>query len=202
MDKSKQAVSVYNQIAAMYDNEYGISSYIDDFLNLVNKNGRILDVGCGPGKDSHYIASKGFEVVGVDLSEEMIKIAKKNFPRIDFRIMDMRELSFEPNSFDGIFVAFSFIHLPKKEVSGVLIKLYELLKGGGSIYIAVQEDESKEIFLTEPLKSDEKIFLNLFSTEEIKFLIKRAGFSIIAEHKRKPGKNEFQYNKLFILAKK
>jgi len=202
MDKSKQAVSVYNQIAAMYDNEYGISSYINDFLNLVNKNGRILDVGCGPGKDSHYIASEGFEVVGVDLSEEMIRIAKKNFPRIDFRIMDMRELSFEPNSFDGIFVAFSFIHLPKKGVSGVLIKLYELLKGGGSIYIAVQEDESKEVFSPTPLKPDEKIFLNLFSTEEIKFLIKRAGFSIIAEYKRKPGKNEFQYNKLFILAKK
>lgn len=202
MDKSRQAVSVYNQIADMYDNEYGISSYIDDFLDLVNKNGKILDVGCGPGKDSHYIVSKGFDVVGIDLSEEMIKIAKKNFPEIDFRVMDMRRMHFENESFDGVFVAFSLIHLPKKEVLSTLNKLHGVLKKEGIVYVAVQEGESKEIFLTEPLKPHEKIFLNLFSTEEIKSLVKKAGFFIIAEHKRKPEKNEFQYNKLFILAGK
>lgn len=202
MDKCEQAVSIYNKFADKYYNEYGVSSYIDDFVNLVERNGKVLDVGCGPGKDSNYITSKGFDVVGIDLSEKMIGIAKKEFPGTDFRVMDMRRMSFEPESFDGVFAAFSLIHLPKNEVSGMLNKLYEILKKDGIIYVAVQGGESIEMFSLEPLEPRERIFLNLFSSEEIESLMKGNGFSIITKHEREPKVKEFQYKKIFVLARK
>lgn len=204
MGKSEESVLVYNKIAKIYAQKFRKpSDHIDDFLNLIVKNGKILDVGCGLGIDAGYMTSKGFKVIGIDLSKEMIKLAKQKFPKIDFRITDMRQLMFEPNSFDGIFVAYSLIHIPKKDVPATLKRLYKFLKPNSTVYFAVHEGKSQEIFMTEPLKPDERIFLNIFSSKEIKELIKKTGFSIIYEYQRKPKKKEeFNFTKLFILAKK
>lgn len=204
MDKSKEAVLVYDKIAESYANEFSEpSDYIDEFLNLLTKDGRILDVGCGVGVDANHMASKGFKVIGIDLSNEMLNIAKRKFPGIKFERLDMRELSLEPGSFDGIFVAFSLIHIPKKDVPNILKRLYGFLKKDGIIYIAIQEGDSQEISVTEPLKPNEKIFLNINSSSEIKTLLKDAGFSIIKEYKRETkSKEELDFIKYFILANK
>lgn len=204
MDKSKYSALLYDKIARKYADKFKEpTDHIDDFLNLVKKNGRILDVGCGVGVDANHMASKGFGLIGIDMSKEMINIAKQNFPDIDFRVMDMRKLPFEPNSFDGIFVAYSLIHVPKKETPQILEKLNTILRPHGIIYIAIQEGDSKEIFITEPLKPDEKMFINVFSSDEIKELVKKAGFSIVREYRRRAkSKEELDFIKLFVIAVK
>lgn len=204
MDKSKEAVLVYDKIAESYANEFSNpSDYIDEFLNLLTKGGKILDVGCGVGVDANHMVSKGFNVIGIDLSDEMLKLAKRKFPNIKFEKLDMRELSFELESFHGIFVAFSLIHIPKKDVPEVLSKLYGFLKKEGLIYIAIQEGESQEISVTVPLKPNEKLFLNIYSSDEIKNLVKKADFSIINEYKReRKSKEELDFIKYFLLVKK
>lgn len=204
MDKSEQSVDIYNKIVKSYASKFSKpSEYIDEFTDLVAKNGKILDIGCGTGTDANYIASKGFEVIGIDLSEEMLNIAKKKFPHIDFRIADMRKLSFENEQFDGIFVAFSLFHIPKKDVPNTLADLYDLLKPNGAIYIAIQEGKSEELFITQPLKPDEKIFLNIMDSQEINKLIEKAGFEIIKQHKKEFNKEgEFKFAKLFTIASK
>ena len=204
MDKSKQAVSIYNKIAESYAKEFSEpSDHIDDFLKLIPKNGKILDVGCGVGVDANYIQSKGFEVVGIDLSEEMLKLAKQKFPYIDFRLMDIRKINFEPNSFDGIFASFSLIHIPKKDIPNILKKFYQILKINGVIYVALHEGKSEEIFVDEPLKPGEKLFLNIYSYKEIKNLLVESKFEIIKKYERKPeSEAELNFTKLFIIAKK
>lgn len=204
MDKSKKAVEIYDKVFLSYEKEFRKpSEYINNFLNLVSKNGNILDVGCGIGVDASYIKSKGFNVLGVDLSKNMLKLARRKFPLIDFRIGDMRKLSFEKSSFDGIFVAYSLIHIPKKEVFTVIKKLYSFLKINGIIYFAVQGGESSESFIKEPLSPSENIFLNVFSYNELKETLQRAGFTLIKKYTRKSRKKgELGFNKLFILAKK
>ncbi len=204
MDKSEEAVRVYNKIAESYAKEFmSPSDYINDFLSLVVKKGKILDIGCGVGIDANYMASKGFKVIGIDLSKEMLKLAKQKFPKIDFRLGDMRKSSFKSNFFNGIFAAYSLIHLPKEDVLDVLKSLHKFLKIKGVIYIAVHEGKSSEIFVTGPLKPDEKTFLDIFSFKELKELLEKAGFSIIRKYRREPKKKEeFDFVKLFVLAKK
>ena len=204
MDKSKQASSVYDKIAEPYAKEFSKpSEYIDEFLALLPKNAKILDVGCGVGVDSGYMVSEGFEVIGIDLSKEMLKLAKQEFPKIDFRKQDIREIDFPSNSFDGILASCSLIHIPKKDVPAILNKFHQILKKDGVIYIALQGGKSEEIFVNEPFKPDEKLFLNIISFDEIKNLLVNAKFSIIKKYERQPkSKEELNFTKLFVIAKK
>ncbi len=204
MDKSKQASSVYDKIAESYAKEFSKpSEYIEEFLALLPKNAKILDVGCGVGVDAGFMASEGFEIIGVDLSKEMLNIARQKFPQIDFRHQDIRELDFPPNSFDGILASCSLIHIPKKDVPALLEKFHQILKKNGAIYIALQGGKSEEIFINEPFKPDEKLFLNIISFDEIKNLLVKNGFSILKKYEREPkSKEELNYTKLYVIARK
>ena len=203
MKKAKQAVSFYEKVAKSYAQEFSDpSDYVDTFLSLIPSNGKILDVGCGVGVDAGYMYSKGFKVVGIDLSREMLKIARQHFPQIDFRLLDIKKINYGANSFDGIFASFSLIHLPKKDIPNILKKFYKILKRGGVLYIALHEGKPEETFITSPLSKNEKIFLNIFSYEEIKQLLDEFGFAILFKYKRKPTSGELNFTKLFIIAKK
>ena len=204
MDKSKQASSVYDKIAKPYADEFlNPSEYLDKFLYLLPKNAKILDVGCGVGVDSGFVKSQGFEVIGLDLSKEMLNLARQKFPQIDFREQDIRKLGFPPESFDGIIASCSLIHIPKKDVPSLIESFRQILKKNGAIYIALQGGNSEEIFIDEPFKPDEKLFVNIISFEEIKNLLVKNGFSIVKKYEREPkSKEELNYTKLYVIAKK
>lgn len=68
---------------------------------LRHARGRILDVGCGPGRIALYLQRKGFEVTGIDCSEATVDVATRRGVK-DCKVMDVRELQFGPDSFDTI----------------------------------------------------------------------------------------------------
>ena len=73
-------------------------------------------------------AEKGLKVVGIDFSERLIEIAKRNFRAADYRVMDMREVGKLKQKFDGVFTQASLLHIPKKEIIDVLRNLLSVLK--------------------------------------------------------------------------
>lgn len=181
MDKSKFAVSTYNKIASKYTQQYFDDltdlPYIDKFLDKLPSKAKILDVGCGPGTFSKYLYSKGFIVEGVDLSDEMIKIAQKKVPGVNFRLMDMRKLSFENEYFDGLLVAYSLIHIPTEEIPTTIKGFYKILKPGGIVMIIAQKGLPDKI-VDEPLKAGEKIFINFFTKERLINFLTQSGFEV------------------------
>ncbi|MEK7657615.1 MAG: class I SAM-dependent methyltransferase [Patescibacteria group bacterium] len=203
-DKTKLTASVYDEISVSYADKFNEpSDNIDDFLKLIKKGGKILDAGCGPGVDVAYIISKDFDVIGVDISERILEIARKKNPKVHFKKADIRKLNFKPNTFDGIIASFSLIHIPKKDIDKTVGNFYKLLKPKGVIYIGIQEGDSQEVLLAEPLKPDEKIFLNIMSSKEIKEILNKIGFSILVEFSRRAeSKEEFGFNKFVVIAKK
>ncbi len=204
MDKSKQASLVYDKIAEPYAKEFSKpSEYIKEFLIMLPKNAKILDVGCGVGVDAGFMESERFKVIRIDLSKEMLNIAKQKFSQIDFRQQDIRKLDFPSESFDGILVSCSLIHIPKKDVSVLVEKFYKITKKDCAIYIALQGEKSNEIFVDVPFKPDEKLFLNIISFDEIKNLLVKNGFSIVKKYERESkSRKELNYTKLYIIAKK
>ncbi len=201
-DKSKQAVEVYEKICQQYADEFDEPSFqIDNFVDLLPKNGKVLDVGCGVGTDVGYLTSKNFKVEGIDLSGKMLEIAKNKHPDAIFRNADMRNLDYQENSFDGILASFSLIHIPKSDVPNTLKGFYKTLKTKGIIYIGIQEGKSEEIFITETFRPSEKIFLNIMSRSELKKLLKDSGFQILRYFGRKPqNSEEFDYTKYVVIA--
>ena len=107
--------NTYNIIAKKYDEEYGNdlsdTPYIDIFLSKTCGK-QILDIGCGTGTLSEYIANKGYIVDAIDFSEEMLKIARNKIKNVNFIQMDMRSININ-KKYNGIMLAYSLFHISK-----------------------------------------------------------------------------------------
>lgn len=128
----------YNYLAKAYANEWANKpdkQLSDSFISYLSPSARILDVGCGPGHYSQYFYSSGFDVTGIDFSEEMIAIAREHYSGIDFMLQDMRELDFGDNSFDALWVCSSFVHIPAEDSIKVLNEFRRVLKKSGILFI-------------------------------------------------------------------
>ena len=184
MDKSKLAVDTYEKIAGKYAEQYFDDlvdlPYIDNFLAKLPKGGKVLDVGSGAGQFSKHMMDKGFEVIGIDYSQEMVKIAKEKVPSGDFRHMDMRHLDFSDGSFDGVFAAYSLIHIPSEEIPATLLEFKRILKVGGHIEIGVQQGEADQI-VDEPFMPTEKMFFNFFSPARLAKFLVDASFTVVSQ---------------------
>lgn len=197
------SIKVYRSIAKKYDEAFkGENMFMNKFVKGLPKASVILDLGCGTGEDTKYMAGKGFKVISIDNSNEMLKIARKGAPDQRFIQRDMRELNYPNENFNGIVAAFSLIHVRKKEVEFLVKKFSIWLKKNGFLYIALQEGKGETI-VNEPFDPGLKVFLNLYKKEEATKLLSKYGFKIIF-NKRTPSKSEYEFKnrKIFIIAKK
>lgn len=112
-----------------------MSELYDIFLkNLPCNEGKILDLGCGSGRDSKYFLDSGFEVVAMDISEELGKRASEYIGQ-KVIIQDMRELNYQ-DEFIGIWACASLLHLDEDEIIETLRKIFKSLKRDGIVYIS------------------------------------------------------------------
>src|SRR3989344_3605511 len=107
----------YNKIAKEWHNDHQTDDWwvsgTDKFIELIKPRGLVLDVGCGGGTKSKYLISRGLKVVGIDISENMINIAKTEVPEGKFIVMDLTEVGDLEDMFDGIFSYFTVEELEK-----------------------------------------------------------------------------------------
>lgn len=104
----------------------------DRFLELLPEGARVLDFGCGSGRDTKYFLSKGFLVDATDGSEELCRIAGELIG-ISVRQMLFSELD-AVGVYDGIWACSSILHCPKEELKDVIRKMIRAVKDGGVIY--------------------------------------------------------------------
>ena len=108
---------------------------LEQLLNTLPKGSKVLDVGCGTAHLTHWIKEKGFDVTGVEPSENMLKLATQNFPDIKIVNSIASALPFDDGYFD-IIVSFEVLrYLDKKENIKSYKEFYRVLKPGGKIFI-------------------------------------------------------------------
>lgn len=184
MDKNKLAISTYRKMAQKYTDAYfdDISDFpqVLKYLNLIPKGGQILDVGSGPGNFTKFIKNQNYTVTGVDLTPEMIDIAKQKVPGTDFLLMDMRDLNFSDNKFDGLIAAYSLIHIPTVELLDTLKGFYRVLKPGAHALIITQKGEPDQT-IDEPLAPGCQMFFNFFTEERLATVLTEAGFTLFSQ---------------------
>lgn len=202
-DIPAESASYYDRNAASYSaSNRNPADFIDEFLGYLQKGNAVLDLGSGPGINAAYMHARNLRVIAIDLSEKMVDYAKSRYPEIDFRLGDMTKMPFPANSFDGIFASYSLIHLPKDAIPAVFAKLHDILMPGGVMYLSVQSGNSVQGFYSHPTIPEDKVFLNIFSKEEMLHLLIKYGFQLVAQHERPPQGKVFAFTKLFIIAKK
>lgn len=207
-EKLESVVRDYNDIALEYCNEFCdievYNSVIDKWLQTIKK-GYILDVGCGGGNNCQYINNKEeFNAYGIDFSEGMIKEARKRYPNIKVEKMDMCNLLFPNQTFDGILSNKSLIHIPTELVSQALKEFKRVLKNNGKLLL-ILSDGSGEEMVEEPYREGQNIYVYVkhYTVDEISLVLKENGFKINKVEKMKnTSKNAYSTGKIIVFATK
>ena len=173
---NKKLKEIYNNLAKNWgwaESSWGYEG-MKKFINLVQK-GKVLDLGCGSGFQSKYLTEAGMELVGVDFSEKMIEEAANNVPEASFLVMDMLDLDFPDDEFDGVYARASLLHLKKKDVGKIIEKINQILKRNGIFYVAVKEGKGEK-YVDHPEKGAR--FFSFYKEKELKKLLVNGNFGI------------------------
>ncbi len=128
---------------------------------------KILDLGCGSGDHSLFFKEQGLEVSAVDISEGMVVLAREK--GVDAEVMDIEDLSFFPETFDGIWSVTSLLHIPKAILPKVIKDLHRILKPGGILYVCVKEGEGEQMVFDNADGTTERFF-SFWQLEELRAL--------------------------------
>jgi 2-polyprenyl-3-methyl-5-hydroxy-6-metoxy-1,4-benzoquinol methylase len=175
----------YNKTAKEYAQTYGYDEHLalpslKDFLTLLPAHAKVLDVGCGGGQDSKFLADNDCSVLGIDISKEMIKLAKKHAPEADFKVTDVIDLPARIK-YDGIWCCRVFHHIAINDQEKFVHKLHMLLKKNGVLYItSVVSDK-------EDYETNEDVIRKRLTEKSFKKLMTKNGFKIL-EFKYRFGK--------------
>lgn len=107
------------------------------FAALLPRGGRVLDAGCGAGRDLIGFEASGLRAEGLDISPSLAAIARRN-SKLPVRIGDLRDPPYPPASFDGVWAMASLLHLEPGEVRDTLARLRDLLVPGGVLFASVK----------------------------------------------------------------
>lgn len=142
MDLTTKTLEYYNDNAASFVGDTvnaKMNSIQEEFLQYVKEGGRILDLGCGSGRDSKLFLDRGHEVVAIDGSRELCKVAS------DYTGIDVVNVTFQDYQtglqFDGIWACASLLHVPINELQSLIHKYVGMLCEGGVFYMSFKYGE-------------------------------------------------------------
>jgi len=178
----EKTLETTNALAVDYFKNYSEHTFMEKFrtkfIELISGK-KILDVGCGIGRDMREFNKKGFRTFGIDVSSEMLKIARQENPKGFLYNMDMSNMTFTDGEFDGVWCCSSLYHVHKREVPAIFKKFYDFLKKDGLLFLTVKKGEG-EGYMPRDLFYGREKFYALYSPEELIDLLNAAGFAFVS----------------------
>ena len=135
MSSYKRTLDYYNSKAKDFVSgtvDVAFTEIQDIFLDYIPLGGKILDFGCGSGRDTKYFLSKGYDVAATDGSEELCKIASE-YAGVQVKQMLFEELN-AIEEYDGIWACASILHVERKQLPDIMKKIAVATKMGGVAY--------------------------------------------------------------------
>ncbi len=209
MDKVEVQQS-YDQLAAEYTKRIANElehkpfdrEWLVRFAAQLKGQGKVADIGCGPGHVASFLHQQGLEIIGLDLSAEMVAQAAKLSPQIIFEQADMFALPVADQTWVGLVAFYSIIHAPRQKVVELLQEFRRVLVPGGLLLLAFHRGQ--EIRHLEELWG-EKVSLDFifFERKEMEQYLQVAGFELVETLERAPYPEvEAETHRVYILARK
>ncbi len=176
-------------------------SMLEEFASLAHDHLPVLDLGCGPGHVSKHLLGRGLAMHGIDLSPEMIRLAKSLVPGATFEVGDLLSLDLPRGEYGGALLLYSLINLVRDDVPSVLAAVSKALAPNAPLLVAVHEGTGTRV-AEHVLGHDVAMIATLFSTEEMRGLVEAAGFEIATATTRPPYATEYASDRVYVLARR
>jgi ubiquinone/menaquinone biosynthesis C-methylase UbiE len=151
MDIYRETSETWNEIAALYEEKFMHLDLYNTTYDLIcssisKENANLLEIGCGPGNITKYLLTKrpDFNIRGIDIAPNMIKLAQKNNPTARFEVMDARQISQIKSIFDGIICGFCLPYLSETDCPKFFSDCHRLIAVNGLLYLSFVEGDPKK----------------------------------------------------------
>jgi len=183
-DHTQTTIATYDKTAKEYIvkvQKYAPEEEREMFVSMVKAGGKILDAGCGSGRDANHFASQGFTVTGIDLSDNLLSYAKEHAdPNATFLNMDLRAINLN-TSFDGIWASASLLHLKRDECLTVLRNFQHMLMPGGILFLLMKEGTGEQLVTSGTIEGDLRFF-TYYMSDDLRQMLEGAGFKMIDQY--------------------
>lgn len=181
MDIKQLTIETYDKIAPGYGTSHFAHFWIEEFdsYKTIIKGKKVIDLGCGAGRDAAVFVENGFDYTGIDASEGMLKVASKRVPKGKFQKMDFSRTSFQDGEFDGFWAAASFLHISKKDIAEVLKEAKRITKNDGAGFISIKEKTGMdEGMINENKYGGISRYFAFYIRDEFKNMLEQNGLSV------------------------
>ncbi|MDT0263690.1 class I SAM-dependent methyltransferase [Jatrophihabitans lederbergiae] len=207
--------ATYDAVAREYDRQLGDEldgkpldrALLTGFVEMVG-SGRIADVGCGPGQVTRFLADQRADVLGIDLSQGMITIARTRSPKLEFTVGSMLRLPVPDGTWAGIVALYSIIHLTEDERAIACREFARVLRPGGWLLVAFHVDSQQFTIgevnrLTTWFGQQVEIDGYFIDPDQVVAQLQTAGFALTAKVERLPVPEvEYPSRRCYLLARR
>jgi ubiquinone/menaquinone biosynthesis C-methylase UbiE len=182
MEKPDDIIATYNETADEYArSRVGTEDLaeLERFSSYLEPGARVLDVGCAAGRDTRILKDMGLDVVGADLAEKLLDIAREQNPDISFKLADMRHLPFDDQSFNGVWSNAVLHHVGKEAMVGVLQEFRRVLAPQGVLYVRTKAGEGTLRTQESTVRGKTREFA-LVTPDELGAMLTKAGYTAIS----------------------
>ena len=175
---------------------------LDAFAEQVRSLGRACDLGCGPGHVASYLAGRGLDVLGIDLSPALVEEARRLFPALPFEVANLLALPLADGSLGGVAAFYSLIHLDPDEWPRALAEIRRVLVPHGLLLVAFHAGR-ETIHLDEWWGYPVSLDFHFLDPVEVRERLEAAGFTVEATLIRAPYEGvEHASQRAYLLARR
>ncbi len=139
MTSDPRTIAVYDAKAADYADLVQTDQpdrHLRDFMALIPAAGRVLDLGCGPGRASYFMAQAGLKPDPLDASTSMVELAQTSY-NLPARLGTFHDITGE-NIYAGVWANFSLLHAQRADLPVHLDAIFQALIPGGTLHIGMK----------------------------------------------------------------
>lgn len=175
---------------------------LERFSQMTKSMGKVCDMGCGPGEIAAYLKKCGSDVMGIDISDEMIIQASKLTPGVSFIQDNMFSLSLDSNSLAGIAAFYAIVNYEIDSLDKAFLEFYRVIVNSGYLLIAFHIGDNKLFEVKGFLNSQKNLDFCYFNIDDILLKLQNTGFVIEEAIIRYPYEQEYPTKRAYIIAKK
>ncbi|MHB8362050.1 MAG: class I SAM-dependent methyltransferase [Patescibacteria group bacterium] len=188
--QEKTTLLTYNKIAHEWCTDHSSQTFNQKdmlfFKSLLLPAKKIIEIGSGGGRDSLELSGT-YDYIGIDISRELIKEAKKTNPSAIFLNQSVYNIEFPENLFDGFWAAASLLHIPKRKIGIALGNIHKIVKNEGIGLISIKQGTGEKM-VGKKMKSGyiSQRFFSFYKKQEFTDLLQQSGFEVLHINRKKP----------------